>query len=285
MARAAAARSSAARKAPARSSTSRKSPARSSTSRKSPAHAGSTRGRRSASAAPARRKPTRRSTAGHARAASPARARQAPRGGAAPLPLPVRVLRAPAARAIRARASGVLDALLQGQGWIALVGVLLAGIVFFNVYLLQLNRDIAATSQRAAAVKRENARLRLDVARLGSSERIQLAAAEQGLVLPAPGEVRYLRANPAVDGRRAAKRVEPPELAEAPVPVAPEPVAPDLAAQPLTTAPAGQAPAAGAQTTPAPADPAAPTGTTAPAGTTAPTGATTPTDTTAAPAG
>jgi cell division protein FtsL len=169
----------------------------------------------------------------------------------------------------------VLDALLHGQGWIALVGVLLAGIVFFNVYLLQLNRDIAATSERAAAVKRENARLRLDVARLGSSERIQLAAAEQGLVLPAPGEVRYLRANPAVDGRRAAKRVEPPGLAVAPAPLAPEPVAPapvaaDPAAPPLTTAPATEAPAtqepvAEEQTTPAPTDTAAaPTDTTAP---------------------
>ena len=167
----------------------------------------------------------------------------------------------------------MLDALLHGQGWIVLIGVLLAGIVFFNVYLLQLNRDIAATSQRAAAVKRENARLRLDVARLGSSERIQLAAAELGLVLPAPGEVRYLRSNPSVDGRRAAKRVEAPTAAEAPAPLAPEPLATEPVA-PVATAPATDPPAtdpavtdpaaaeaappvAEGQATPAPTDPAA----------------------------
>jgi cell division protein FtsL len=149
----------------------------------------------------------------------------------------------------------VLDALLAGQGWIAVIGVLLAGIVFVNVYLLQLNRDIAATSERAAAVKRENARLRLDVARLGSSERIQEAAAALGLVLPAPGEVRYLRAHPKVDGRRAARRVEPPGLVEAPAPVAPEPMAPE----PVTpVAPVATAPAADPATVdPAATDPAA----------------------------
>ena len=106
------------------------------------------------------------------------------------------------------RGAQVLDALLRGRAWIALVFVLLAGIVFFNVDLLRMNRDIAVTAERAAKVERENARLRTDLARLGSSERIQRVAAERGLVLPAPGEVRYLRSNPAVDARRAAKRID-----------------------------------------------------------------------------
>ena len=105
------------------------------------------------------------------------------------------------------RGAVVLDALLRGRAWIALVFVLLAGIVFFNVDLLRMNRQIAVTAERAATVERENARLRTDLARLGSSERIQRVAAERGLVLPAPGEVRYLRSNPTVDARRAAKRI------------------------------------------------------------------------------
>ena len=127
------------------------------------------------------------------------------------------------------------------------------------------NRDIAVTSERAAAVKRENARLRLEVARLGSSERIQQAAAQLGLVLPAPGEVRYLRSNPSVDGRRAAKRVEAPELATAPPPMAPEPMAPEAAApvvsEPTTdqavTAATAAPPVAEDQAATAPTDPAA----------------------------
>lgn len=102
----------------------------------------------------------------------------------------------------------VLDKLLSGRGWIGLVFVLLAGIVFFNVDLLQMNRDIARNADRAAAVKTENARLRADLARLGSSERIQQVAAQAGLVLPAPGEVRYLKAAPATDAKRAARRID-----------------------------------------------------------------------------
>ena len=100
--------------------------------------------------------------------------------------------------------------------------VLLAGIVFFNVDLLQMNRDIATTAETAVDVKRENAKLRTEIARLGSSERIQQVAAEAGLVLPAPGEVRYLRSNPPVDARRAVARIE--EGAAVPPAVTPEPL-------------------------------------------------------------
>jgi len=102
----------------------------------------------------------------------------------------------------------VLDNLLYGRGWIAIVFILLAGIVFFNVDLLQMNRDIAANAEKASEVKRENSKLRTEIARLGSSERIQQVAAEAGLVLPAPGEVRYLRSNPSVDAGRAVARIE-----------------------------------------------------------------------------
>jgi cell division protein FtsL len=94
--------------------------------------------------------------------------------------------------------------------------VLLVGIVFFNVDLLQMNREITRTSARSVAMKRENARLRLELARFGSSERIQGLAAAQGLYLPAPDEVRYLRVNPRADARRAAKLV--PRLPDAPAP-------------------------------------------------------------------
>jgi cell division protein FtsL len=101
----------------------------------------------------------------------------------------------------------MLDALLSGRVWIGLVGVLLAGIVFFNVDLLRMNREITQMADQAAQLKRENARLRQDVAGLANSERIQQAAAELGLVLPEPDEVRYLKSNPTVDARTASKRI------------------------------------------------------------------------------
>lgn len=105
---------------------------------------------------------------------------------------------------MRPRGAAVLDALLFGRGWIGLVFVLLAGIVFFNVDLLQMNREIASTAERTGSIKRENARLRSEAARLGSTERIQAVAAEAGLVMPAPGDVRYLRSR-APDGGHAAR--------------------------------------------------------------------------------
>ena len=226
-------------------------------------------------AAPARHS-TRRRPAGSRRAAAPRRV-----SGAAAAPaiaLPVRVINAPFARAARRRTGGVLDALLAGRGWIALVFVLLAGIVFFNVDLLQMNRDIAANDQKISALKREIARNRLDVARLASSERIQESAAQMGLVLPAPGDVRYLKAYPGRDGRKAAKRITAPNTAivpPEPIDTAPEPVSP-TATDPAATDPTAtdQTTAPTTTTDPAAADPAAadPSAATAPTTTATPAG-------------
>jgi cell division protein FtsL len=157
-----------------------------------------------------------------------------------------------------------------------LVAGLLTGIVFANVALLELNAGIARTTEKVAALKRENARLRLQAARLGSTERIQRAAADLGLVLPAPGEVRYLKARPGKDTALALKRMSAPD--EVPViaapPVAPvtEPVAAAPPTDPAaTTTPTTTIdPATGAPIDPATGAPVAPAAT-APAATAPPT--------------
>ena len=132
----------------------------------------------------------------------------------------------------------MLDAMLSGRIWIALVGVLLVGIVFFNVDLLRMNRDITQMAERADRLNRENARIREEVAHLASSKRIQEAAARLGLVLPAPGDVRYLESNPRIDARNASRRIIPPTGAyatAAPVTVDPEPQPPPAASSTPTT--------------------------------------------------
>jgi cell division protein FtsL len=143
---------------------------------------------------------------------------------AATAPAPRRTAPAPYRRPPQRRVSGrprtapaplprgarLLDALLTGRIWIALVGVLLAGIVFFNVDLLQMNREITQMADKAAEIKRQNDRLRHDYARLASSERIQEAAAALGLVYPAAGEVRYLESNPKLDAHNASNRIVAP---------------------------------------------------------------------------
>jgi cell division protein FtsL len=132
---------------------------------------------------------------------APAPARRPPRrvsGRARPVPAPL------------PRGARVLDKLLTGRIWIGLVGVLLAGIVFFNVDLLQMNREITQMADKAAEIKRQNDRLRHDYARLASSERIQEAAAALGLVYPLAGEVRYLESNPKLDAHNASNRIVAP---------------------------------------------------------------------------
>jgi cell division protein FtsL len=234
------------------------------------ATAASPRAKRAAPGASSSRHAARRHSAARAAAAAPRRlsGRAAPaRAGAAGAGLPARLLNAPITRVARARTSTMLDRLLAGRGWIALIGLLLVGIVFFNVDLLQMNREIARNAEKGAALQRENARLRRDVARLASSERIQEAAAELGLVLPAPGEVRYLKARPILDARRAAKRITEPNptfVAPEPVSTALDPAAPPPASTPTTptipppttttmpqsTAPQPTAPAATGQSIP-----------------------------------
>ena len=155
----------------------------------------------------------------------------------------------------------MLDALLAGRGWIALVFVLLAGIVFFNVDLLQLNREIATGAERASELKRSNADLRLELAKLGSSERIQREAAEAGFVLPPPGDVVYLTAA-SRDAQRALKLITAPALAPVIPPAVPAPIAEEPVTEttvPETTDPAAVDPATGtAPVAPDPATEAAP---------------------------
>jgi cell division protein FtsL len=177
----------------------------------------------------------------------------------------------------------VLDRLLRGPVYIALVGVLLAGIVFFNVDVLELNHGIARTDSRAAQLKRDNAALTLELAKLGSSERIQRLALEAGLVLPQPGDVRYLRAH-RMDARRALRVMTAPDpsSAAAAVPTSvtqasQQQIAPQGVSQ--TVPPVGGQTPATATTQPASTTgqtPAATTAATTPATTPATTAATTP---------
>jgi cell division protein FtsL len=142
-------------------------------------------------------------------------------------PRPVAKREKIAARLAAIPQSPFVDRLLTGRAWIVLLAVLLAGIVFANVALLEMNAGIARTTEQVAALKRENSRLRLEAARLGSSERIQRAAADLGLVLPAPGEVRYLETRPE-DAALALKKMTEPTAVPVfePVPVEPEPLVP-----------------------------------------------------------
>ena len=104
----------------------------------------------------------------------------------------------------------MVDRLLRGRAWIWLIGIMLGGIVAMQVSLLKLNSGISHSVETAGALERVNADLETEVARLSSGERIQLAAADEGMVAPPAGDVGYLTARPGTDPRLAAERMQSP---------------------------------------------------------------------------
>jgi cell division protein FtsL len=186
----------------------------------------------------------------------PARPKRDPRMGgaiAARQPLAMRL----GATAMRVGDARLLDRLVRGRSWIALVAIGLIGIVFMQVSLLKLNAGISRAVTAADTLERQNSNLRADISNLDSGERIQQVAAKLGMITPAAGDVHYLDARQA-DGARAAASIKPP----APV-----------AASTIQTAPATTT------TTPA-ATTATPAAATTPAGTAAASTAATPATTT-----
>ena len=129
------------------------------------------------------------------------------------------------------------------------IGALLAGIVFLNVSLLQLNQDIARTTVRATALDRQNSALRARLAVLDSAARIQRLAEARGMLMPAPGQYRYLRARPWLDAELANRRAaQSRQLALAPSSAAQSPTAPAAGTAATTTTAATATPVAAAPT-------------------------------------
>ncbi len=182
-------------------------------------------------------------------------------------------------RAMRVGDARVLDRLVRGRAWIALMAVGLIGIVFMQVSLLKLNAGISRAVTAADTFERQNSSLREDISKLDSGERIQAVAAKLGMVTPAAGDVHYLDGRKA-DGARAAASIKPPD------PVTPSAA---TAAPATTTAPAAATSAAPAATTAAPATataaPAAANAAPATANTATATGNTAPATANTAPAG
>ena len=161
-------------------------------------------------------------------------------------------------RAMRVGDARVLDRLVRGRAWIAIVAAALIGIVFMQVSMLKLNAGVSRAVTAADTLERQNSTLRADISKLDSGERVQDAAANLGMTTRAAGDVHYLDAARA-SAARAAASIKPPN------PVAPVASALGSAAAsgaaPTATAPSGTAAAAttsGAGATGAAATSAAP---------------------------
>jgi len=181
---------------------------------------------------------------GPARPASPVSARRAARPVATPAP------------AIVDRAGRLLDRLIHGRAWIALVAFALIGIVTMQLGLLKLNAGIGRALEHVASLQRENAGLSVEDSSFAAGDAVQLQAAHLGMQIAPSGTTRFLSGHdPGGEAARAAAalRADATRAAEA---VAPSAEAP---------APTGEAVSAGTEAS-APTGEAASAGTEAPAG-------------------
>ena len=125
----------------------------------------------------------------------------APRRAPAPARRRIRTSVAPAGASLAARAAAyvralpdhsLLDRIIRGRVWIPLLGVLLAGIVAMQVEVLKLNAATGVSLQRTTALQNERDLLQGDVARLADDQRIESMAAQMGMAMPAPSQVKFL---------------------------------------------------------------------------------------------
>jgi hypothetical protein len=90
----------------------------------------------------------------------------------------------------------LLDRVVRGRAWIAVLGVMLAGIVAMQIEVLKLGASIGRSLQRGTSLQSRNEQLRASVAELGDGQRIERLAATMGMVMPAPNGVGFLSVGP-----------------------------------------------------------------------------------------
>jgi hypothetical protein len=98
----------------------------------------------------------------------------------------------------------LLDRLIRGRTWIALVAFALIGIVTMQLGLLKLNGGIGRALEQEALLQRENAALSIESSELAAPSREQSLAARLGMESVPSGALRFLAVNPLLDASRAA---------------------------------------------------------------------------------
>ena len=175
---------------------------------------------------------------GHVRVRRPAALPSLPRPALPSLPRP----------SLAAARGYALERLVGGRAWIVVIGVMLLGLVFLQVSLLQLNTQISTDIERAATLERANAATRSTISHLAAGRRVQDAARRYGMVLPGAGALCYLTADhagPCHGGRQpgtTAQAADSPIVKATPPPGSPAAAA--AAQQPAAQQPAAQQPAA-----------------------------------------
>jgi hypothetical protein len=163
----------------------------------------------------------------------------------------------------------LLDRLIRGRIWIALIAFALIGIVTLQLLVLQLNAGVGRALVREAQLQRENAAYSVENSELASGERVESQAARMGMALVPVGALRFLTSDPHADIARAAAALNTPVHS---------------AGEQSATASSASTAATGASGEQTPTSEQAPTGEQTSSGQQAPTGETPPAASTQAPA-
>jgi hypothetical protein len=102
--------------------------------------------------------------------------------------------------------SSLMVRMTRGRAWIAVLGVLLAGIVAINVVTLSLSAAAGHIDRNIGALEDENSLMRGRDAKLSGSARVRHDAAEIGLVAATIDQVGYVQAS-SKDAAIAAQRL------------------------------------------------------------------------------
>jgi cell division protein FtsB len=176
----------------------------------------------------------------------------------------------------------IVDRLVRGRAWIALIGFLLMGLVAMQVSQLKLSASVSRAVQQGANLERRNGELQAAVSRLSAEQRMQDAGARLGMFIPAAGAIHFLRLAPPRDATQAASALRtdrpvsvsssaPAATADTPAvsdqtPAAPAPADAPLQPQAQTPSPGGTAAPPPSTPQPSPADSATTGAASAPAG-------------------
>jgi hypothetical protein len=104
----------------------------------------------------------------------------------------------------------LLDRLIRGRTWIALVAFALIGIVTLQLGLLRLNAGIGHALQKEASLQRENAALSIENSELAAGDLVESSAARLGMEVVPAGALRFLTARSAADASRAVAALSAP---------------------------------------------------------------------------
>ncbi len=81
------------------------------------------------------------------------------------------------------------------MAWIAIAGVLLAGVVALNVAVLRLNVQLDKVTEQRAKLRAKNAALESELSSAAAAPRIQALATQQGLATADAERTTYVELN------------------------------------------------------------------------------------------